>query len=205
MNVSTRTTISQAISILEEIRPARNRPEAHPPLLPPLLKRKKKRKKEISSNLASFSRHYRFLLISSTEFPFRRPSKIQFSRLSHLVESPTANFRRIPPRPSTISSLPSKSNAFTRVHAEFPLSLRKSYLTQPHVEIVIDRECGNEQAGCLTMIRAKIHSDNAGVHLNVSAWKMGICVGYSIPDFSFSPSLVYFFLFSKITTIYIAV
>lgn len=41
VNVSTRTTISQTISILEEIRLARNRPEAHPSLLPPLLKKKK--------------------------------------------------------------------------------------------------------------------------------------------------------------------
>lgn len=78
------TTISQAISILEEIPLARNRPEAHPPLSSK--KKEKKKKSRFFTPPPSFleERNHRF---SSNFLPpsflfAAQDSKIQFSRLS---------------------------------------------------------------------------------------------------------------------------
>lgn len=142
------TTISQAISILEEIPLARNRPEAHPPLS----SKKKEKKKEISllhPPHLPFSRKgiTDFLLIFFHRVFFSPPKIQRFNfpasplrRISGFDHHyPSATFRNFHRNPTI--------NAFTRIRKSHkprrvPLSPpppHKSYLTQPHVEIVIDR------------------------------------------------------------------
>lgn len=174
-----------------------------------------KRKKEIFSLLhppppPSFleERNHRFSSnFLQPKFSFRHP------RFKDSIFPPLRRIRRfavsttiIPPRPSAISteirqSMLSHESVNRISHVEFPSrSPPKSYLTQPHVEIVIDRAASAvthkpERAATqdLTMIRAKIRSGNVGPFECIRVENRGMRgIFHGIP---FSLSLTFFFFF----------